>query len=118
MKLEKSLEEFMANFAKARPATIYLEPIPERKEEVMASMRELSELIWLDAEDAEIKIEHDPLLGTSLELNVRADTITFRDMDRFSTAIEAASNFIIYPDTDGKQNFCVTYGKVYKRVKQ
>lgn len=117
MKLEKTLEEFMSNLQKARLAKINLEPVTEQKEEVLESIRQLSELILSDEKTAEIKIEQDPLLGTCLELNVVADTITFRDMHKFCKAIAPASNFIIYPDLDNKQNFCVTYQGVYRIVR-
>lgn len=99
------------------PDTIYLKTNFARYNEAVEAMRAISD-IALDTDDkSRIKAEPDPLLGTSLGLQIKTSIFIVDEMDKFIDALKKADSFEAVALTDGAVEINVGFNNVFYPVK-
>ena len=110
------IEQFIDWYISKRPATIYLVKNKARYAEVMDAIRTICGFATdgLNKDGTTFSMPHpDPLLGTSLILEITCDLLVFEDTQKFCAALSKADNFEVRTTNKGKVFIGIVFQDVY-----
>ena len=110
------VDEFLEWYKSKRPETIYLVKNKARYTEVMDAIRTICDFaIESNPEGTLLTMPTgDPLLGTSMIVEITSNLVVFEDMKKFCSALSKADNFEIRTTSNNKAFIGIVFADVYE----
>lgn len=109
---EEAILEYMKEVFPKKPLT--LQSRTHRKKEAEEAIQALIDYVKETDKELEVKISPDPLVGTSLGVDIKCQCAVFDNLDRLIGILLKASSIDFTPTTDGKLLIGVNFNHAAK----